>query len=202
MSHAQPVDPPPTWGVDDGVSTSLTFLFNGDVHPPVPEFSVGYAGWTGGQMVLTGNTSWNAALNGRSGVIGFGPGANGAGTLTLTVGNFQSLSLISQVFLQFDRRVTSGTSVENTQATDAGSVISDLQVVLVPLANGWERVTQTFLISSQPGSQTFQFAITSDTSGNGVGLDNIYVHTHSIIPTPAAGVVLGLGALVGMRRRR
>ncbi len=201
MSHAQPVDPPPTWGIDDGVSTSLTFLFNGDVHPPVPELSVGFPGWTGGQMVLTGNTSWIAALNGRSGVIGFGPGANGLGTLELTIGNLRNPSLFKEVFLQYDRLVTGGTGVGHTQGTDPNSQISNIQTAIVQLANGWERVTQTFVITPQPSFEFFRFAITSDPTGGGVGIDNIYVHTHCI-PTPSAGLVLALGTLVGMRRRR
>lgn len=201
VSHAQPVNPPPTWGIDDGFSTSLAYEFNSDARPPVPDLSIGFPGWTGGSLVISGNTTWLPSLNGRFGVYGFAPGVVGQGSLLLTVHNRRDELRFKQVFVQHDRLITVDTDVVYSQGTDVNSQIVNLQTRIVQLANGWERVTQTFDIIPQPDAESFRFDIFSIATGGGVGIDNIYVHTHCI-PTPSAGLALGIGALAGLRRRR
>lgn len=198
------VDPPPTWGQDDGVSLSLSYLFTEPTLPPVEDTSVAWDGW--------GGTAWSKSmlvthmdtLTDHAGVWGLE--ANNTterldGILSVIIKN-GILKPEKQVWYQFDLYVGPNSEFNLFGSTETGYTIGDDTSSSQDLGQGWERVTGTFTIKPQPPWERLDFEFTTWPGGGPVAIDNFHFHSHCV-PTPTgAGLLAFSGITAAIRRRR
>ncbi|MFO0834579.1 MAG: PEP-CTERM sorting domain-containing protein [Phycisphaerales bacterium] len=197
------VDPPPTWGQDDGASLSLSYTFPTDAFQPVPDLSVAWDGWEG-VVWSEGTVKWMPSLTDHNGVWGLPENDTGErvlGRLYAFIWN-GILRPEKQVWYQFDVYVGPKSTYDLDVSTAYGFTIGPDTKKSEPLDNGWERITGSFSIFPQPPWEQFYLEFSTDPGGGPVAFDNFHIHTHCV-PTPTTVALFSLAGLgAALRRRR
>ncbi|MBL8760094.1 MAG: PEP-CTERM sorting domain-containing protein [Phycisphaerae bacterium] len=198
------VDPPPTWGQNDGVSLSVGYAFPTDAFPPTPDFSVSWSGWGGDQWEKSDTIAYMPTLSTHVGAWGLtenNTSKNITGVLSVRLANGILLPE-KGVWYQFDVFWGNDSNYWMTPTTERGFQIEN-EWIDAPwdLGWGWWRITGTFTIKPQPPWEQFDFNFVTAPGGGPVAIDNFYVHTHCV-PTPTTVALFSLAALGIARRRR
>lgn len=197
-ASAQPIDPPPWWGVNDGFTTTQCWTFDTPDFPPKPDLLINPFGepeWR------NNGVEWRPEYNGRRGVWGqFGQGQS---SFAVFIPNRRNEQLIKEVWLQTRFTEVPGQSdLSLNIQTEQPSQIENLSETVVDLGQGWFLSTVTFTIRPQPNWEIFEFIFTS-ADGTPAAIDDLYIGTHCV-PEPASIIAIGgaLAALAARRRRR
>lgn len=188
---SDPIDPPPTWGVDDGYSVSLGYDFDSADTLVDPSMSVGFPGWSGASLNISGDYTWQSELDTYTGIVMLG--LNG-GQFEFTIGNFARPSpWYKEVFIQ---GIVKG-PLGNLHVEADADIVNPTNTV-IDLGDGWRLRTITFDLVPQPANETLTWTWPQ---GEGAFLAAVFVHTHCV-PQPAALAPFMILALAGSRRRR
>ncbi len=196
------VDPPPSWGQDDGMSLSLSYTFPTDAFQPVPDFSVAWDGWEG-VVWSEGTVNWMPSLTDHTGVWGLPENDTGQsvfGRLSVNIKN-GILRPEKQIWYQLDFYVGPDSSFDLFVSTADGFTIGPDTKTSVDLGQGWERITGSFSIFPQPPWEQFDFEFNTSPGGGPVAFDNFHFHSHCV-PTPAGAGLLALAGIAATIRRR
>lgn len=188
-----PVEPPPWWRVNDNVTVSLYWDFNGPA-PLQPTFAVVPAWYNPNVTVFvpSGNIVQVAGPTGAA--IGLAAGAAAAASLDLTVDNDPYPDWIKIFWFQFDAFEGVGSSVAAEIEKSLNYQRATVTQTSVPLGLGWERVTVQAQLIPQPDDEGIDWSFL--TNGQSAALiDNLFVNSKCVKPGPdetgdAAGAVV------------
>lgn len=168
------------------------------------------SGWTpmgGGVTSITGWTTWGAGIDYMGTVTAASDGVRSIDLNNVTSGGgiMQSFATVAgwvyTVEFDLSANMYGGPALKEMEVSAAGqSAVFEFDYVAAgsaPANPAWERVTWSFVGTGS--SATLLFKGLND-GVYGAAIDNVVVTGR--VPTPGAGVLLGLGGLLAVLRRR
>ncbi len=178
-----PVRPPPWWNVQDEVTVSLYWNFDGPA-PLVPTAAT-VPTWYSPlvtQMVLSPNVVViNTPTGTGLGLIGNGAPQNGA--IELTVDNDPYPDYIKLFWFQFDALQGASGNVAALIEESLNYKRAIISQKSQPLGGGWERITIDAQLIPQPDDEGIDWTFLENALGT-VGIDNLFVNSKCIKPKP------------------
>ena len=178
-----PVRPPPWWNVQDEVTVSLYWNFDGPA-PLVPTAAT-VPTWYSPlvtQMVLSPNVVViNTPTGTGLGLIGNGAPQNGA--IELTVDNDPYPDYIKLFWFQFDALLGASGNVAALIEESLNYKRAIISQKSQPLGGGWERITIDAQLIPQPDDEGIDWTFLENALGT-VGIDNLFVNSKCIKPKP------------------
>jgi hypothetical protein len=186
VSGQSPEKPPPWWNVQDEVTVSLYYSFDGP-QPLQPTTAI-TAPWYNPnvtQWSVPANLTVLPTLAGHTGVLAMvGNGAPQTALLRLRVDNDPHLDWIKLFTFQFE--AFGGASGEIKAAIEqdlANYKRTSLTVTTAPLPGGWEQVTIQAQLIPQPDDETISWSFLENALGT-IGIDNLFVNSKCVKPGP------------------
>ncbi|HLQ38099.1 MAG TPA: hypothetical protein VK348_09875 [Planctomycetota bacterium] len=192
------VDPPPWWLKSDNDTVSLAWNFDNPAGLSTPFIQVAPPLWYNPAITtlpVNPPIQWLSTFQGHTGVLALvGNGVPRTGALPLKVDNDPRPNWIKIFWMQYDEFSSSTGSVsaklrQNLQAN--GYLRADLSETVVPIANGWNRVTLQANLIPQPWSEDVDCTLVEAALGTDA-IDNLFVNSRCVQPPPDQdGAALG-----------
>lgn len=184
-------NPPPWWRVNDEVTVSLAWDFNGSLNPVVQVVPSWYNPAIT-QLTTSPNVVGIPSLGGHTGVLGLvGTGAPAAASIALKVDNEYHIDWIKIFWFQFDM-------FEGNSGEIATQIEQDLlkygraavKQTSEPIGSGWQRVTIEAELIPQPDDEKIDWSLLENAFGT-VAIDNLFVNSKCVKPGDEKGKALG-----------
>ncbi|MFY9344738.1 MAG: hypothetical protein WAT39_19760 [Planctomycetota bacterium] len=176
-----PVDPPPWWAVNDNVTVSLYWSFDGPA-PTTPTLEIVPQWYSQAQTVmLLSNVIQLPGLTGQA--LGLPAGPPAAGSIDLQVDNDPYPDWIKIFWFQFDAFEGVGSSIVHELEKSLNYDRAILSSQTVSLGGGWEKTTVMAQLIPQPNDEGIDWSFLT-TGANAALIDNLFVNSKCVKPGP------------------